>query len=369
MKAFIIRYFNSSENACLSFAGSGGSIGYVAATIVSMQYFRKRRSIAQAIAACGFSSGYLLGAYLSPLLVRSYGLSGAMLILGGITLNVCVAGLLLRPCINPWATSQGSLDIIRDIVNDNDHSYTTTYNKTIADNCSSAELEVFPAVNTQFKNMDRNRSQPQGQLTHMEIDTFAPSPEEPSHPENSTLMSERTTSIDLKPVKKSISGKAAYVILVKKGSFWVVFLCIMFYHMALASADIQLPALLQEKGITENIVSLTLSLGGLVDMAVQCLGGLLFDFPRLRPHRHHLFCLFILVVGLSYGTLGLVRSHPTLIAMSIVSMLRCHLFSQRAIILTDIFGLELLGHVVGLVMIGEGVASFGGPPIAGTYFI
>ena len=61
------------------------------------QYFKARRALAVGIALSGIGVGNFLLPPLFRLLLDTYGLQGALLIMAAIALNVCVAGALLRP--------------------------------------------------------------------------------------------------------------------------------------------------------------------------------------------------------------------------------------------------------------------------------
>lgn len=62
------------------------------------QYFRKRSGLANGLGVCGCGAGLFASAPLARYLVDYYGsLSSTLLILGGIMLNICLAGSLFRP--------------------------------------------------------------------------------------------------------------------------------------------------------------------------------------------------------------------------------------------------------------------------------
>ena len=60
-------------------------------------YFEKRRSLATGLSMCGGGIGTIMFAPLIEILVDEYGWRGAALIVGGLVLNGCVFGALLRP--------------------------------------------------------------------------------------------------------------------------------------------------------------------------------------------------------------------------------------------------------------------------------
>ena len=61
------------------------------------QYFKHRRAIANGIAMSGVGIGQLILSPILRLLLDTYGLKGALLIMAGISLHVCVAAALMRP--------------------------------------------------------------------------------------------------------------------------------------------------------------------------------------------------------------------------------------------------------------------------------
>ena len=65
--------------------------------IVINQYFEKKRGIANGIALSGSGFGSMAIPPLILYAMDTYGLEGTLLIVGGIALNICVCGMLLRP--------------------------------------------------------------------------------------------------------------------------------------------------------------------------------------------------------------------------------------------------------------------------------
>ncbi|KAI5104420.1 monocarboxylate transporter 13 [Silurus meridionalis] len=78
-------------------SGSGWALVFTPTIASVMQYFSKRRSLAMGL---GFTGVGLSSFAFSPLfqfLVQLYGWRGALLILGGLSLNIIVSGALIRP--------------------------------------------------------------------------------------------------------------------------------------------------------------------------------------------------------------------------------------------------------------------------------
>ncbi|CAH1782265.1 unnamed protein product, partial [Owenia fusiformis] len=78
-------------------SGIGSSLAYAPSIVLVGQYFDKRRALANGLAI----SGAGVGTFVMPLLMRFfldvYSVEGTMIVLGGVVLNVCICGMLLRP--------------------------------------------------------------------------------------------------------------------------------------------------------------------------------------------------------------------------------------------------------------------------------
>ena len=101
---FILSSFaNSIELLCFTFgivAGFGLSMVYVPAVVVVAYYFEKRRAFATGIAVAGSGIGTFVIAPLSERLIEQYSWKGAVLVIGGIMLNICACGAVFRPIID-----------------------------------------------------------------------------------------------------------------------------------------------------------------------------------------------------------------------------------------------------------------------------
>ena len=78
-------------------SGLGTAMVHPPITATLGEYFNKRRGFAMSIALSGASFGGLVFAPIMSALFDSYGYTGTVLIVAGMTLNICVAGCLMRP--------------------------------------------------------------------------------------------------------------------------------------------------------------------------------------------------------------------------------------------------------------------------------
>ncbi|KAK6962624.1 monocarboxylate transporter 5 [Biomphalaria glabrata] len=82
---------------CGIMAGVGFGLIYLPAIVCVAQYFEKKRSFATGLAVCGSGFGTFILAPITEMLVAEYSWRGAMLIMGGIILNVVACGIIFRP--------------------------------------------------------------------------------------------------------------------------------------------------------------------------------------------------------------------------------------------------------------------------------
>ncbi|XP_053160734.1 monocarboxylate transporter 12 [Hemicordylus capensis] len=77
--------------------GLGFALSYSPAIAMVGKYFNKRKALAYGIAMSGSGIGTFILAPVVQLLIEQFSWRGALLILGGFVLNLCVCGALMRP--------------------------------------------------------------------------------------------------------------------------------------------------------------------------------------------------------------------------------------------------------------------------------
>ncbi|KAG7490058.1 hypothetical protein JOB18_026903 [Solea senegalensis] len=88
--------------------GAGISLSWIPANSMVSHYFGRRRPLAVALSSCGECVFSVLFAPFFQWLVDAYGWQGALLIVGGLQLNLCVCGALLRPLdVPPLSENKG----------------------------------------------------------------------------------------------------------------------------------------------------------------------------------------------------------------------------------------------------------------------
>ncbi|KAK7090601.1 uncharacterized protein [Littorina saxatilis] len=77
--------------------GLGSALAYAPSVVMVGHHFHKRRALANGISVSGSAVGSFLLPNLMQHLLNQYGLRGALLVIGGIMLHVCLAAVLFRP--------------------------------------------------------------------------------------------------------------------------------------------------------------------------------------------------------------------------------------------------------------------------------
>ena len=81
----------------LFFLGFGKCLSYTCCMIVVGQYFDKRRGLAVGLATAGVGIGMFVFPPLLEWLFQTYAFFGSMVLMAGISLNLCVCSMLYRP--------------------------------------------------------------------------------------------------------------------------------------------------------------------------------------------------------------------------------------------------------------------------------
>lgn len=81
----------------LFLTGIGSALAYTPSIVLIGLYFEKRRSLANGLTVAGSGVGNFVFPPLMRLMLDHYGLGGALLVMAGLMLNICVCGALLRP--------------------------------------------------------------------------------------------------------------------------------------------------------------------------------------------------------------------------------------------------------------------------------
>lgn len=96
----VLRIISITLSACLS-SGLGLALNFQPSLIMLNRYFSEKRPLANGLAAAGSPVALCCLSPLGQILQYHYGWRGGFLILGGMLLNCCACGALMRPLLPP----------------------------------------------------------------------------------------------------------------------------------------------------------------------------------------------------------------------------------------------------------------------------
>lgn len=96
----VLRIISITLSACLS-TGLGLALNFQPSLIMLNRYFSEKRPLANGLAAAGSPVALCCLSPLGQILQYHYGWRGGFLILGGMLLNCCACGALMRPLLPP----------------------------------------------------------------------------------------------------------------------------------------------------------------------------------------------------------------------------------------------------------------------------
>ena len=279
---------------------------YFVSTAHMGQYFKKKRAIANGIALSGVGIGNLVLPPIFRLLLDTYGLQGTLLVMASLSLNVCVAGALLRPV--------------------------SAYNKKTA--------------------KQKDRKALQGEGTETEDPTMSKS--------IGKLFQNCSESI------KSICR--VYTLLewslLKKYSFVLYGLSMLFYVAGYPAYFVSIPAYAKQLGYTKVEAAYLVSVLGLAELVGRLCVGFLADFqflstPLLMTVLAVLGTVFAILTSFISGLvpLGLISFVSTATAGSMIVL--------NPVLLAESLGVRKLPSAMGILGIFMGIGSIAGLPLSG----
>ncbi|XP_061194279.1 monocarboxylate transporter 12-like isoform X1 [Saccostrea echinata] len=157
--------------------GIAYGFSYGPALVVLSRYFNKKRGMAATLGNMGASFGSLIFPPVIRILLDNYGLKGALVIIGGLLLNLCVAGALMRPVAFYKERISGNKVNSKDILSNqkvwttnnygkHDRNHTPnfgnhtikencTHNKLTQENCNKGKMSILKIIVLDTKNKSK----------------------------------------------------------------------------------------------------------------------------------------------------------------------------------------------------------------------
>ncbi|KAI2666013.1 Monocarboxylate transporter 6 [Labeo rohita] len=289
--------------------GMGFSLSFQPSITMVGHYFVRRRAFANALSSIGTALGLSTLPLLANYLLSSFGWRGSFLVLGGVLLNCCVCGSVMRPLgAKPKTEARtGEMD-----------------NRQLKTNCLSISQE---------------REGLKGRL--------------------------RTT---LSTVMPFLRRHMAFDLLCSHPYFCAYALGVSWMMLGFVVPLVYLVPYATAYGMEQDRAALLMAILGLVNITVRPATALVFGLPRFRGSHNfaYLFATAVLINGLSNCVCGMATSFPVLLVYVIVfgfsmSLIGSLLFT----VLMDTVEMSRFPSALGLISIMESIMLLLGPPLAG----
>ncbi|XP_056130881.1 monocarboxylate transporter 5 [Lampris incognitus] len=382
--------------------GMGFALLYQGFSVVTALYFRKRLATAYAIGRSGMGLTFALAPF-TQLLLDQYAWQGAMLILGGLMLNLVASGMLLRPIdVRPSVTSmptsspiQKSPAVSLKSSSDKEHhkncmngngSSLITNGISKQDSFPSPpsvphwDTEAAPVGQSTQGLQDHSINPELTKLVLNGVNGLEPhhdlSPGKPGSPDSSAELngsmngsaivglSSHASTPSKAPVKTT---KVLDFSLLKDPFFCIYTWSLVFSQLAYFIPYFHLSARARTLGIDAMDASFIISVAGITETIAQLASGWITD--RNLFHKYHYHKAYLILCGLVNLLSPLATSYILLMVYAVFFAVFCGGYMALLLpVLVDLVGSERLNNSMGFSMFFVGLGCLTGPPLAGFLY-
>ncbi|XP_062495726.1 monocarboxylate transporter 6 isoform X2 [Pezoporus occidentalis] len=298
---YITAGFITGLGSCFSFQAGVTALGY---------YFVRWRTLANAMASTGVSLGFTLWPLLSQYLLDEMGWRNTFLIFGGILLNCCVCGAIMRPV-----------------------------------QLTSGSLLQLPQPGEEL----RRRAE------ETQLSNGASSP----HHE---LQKQSRRTACFRVLQKYL----AFDIFCQNKGYQIYTIGVTWMMMGFALPHIYLVPYAIQNGVEERRAALLISVIGFINIFIRPFTGLLSGHRLFSGRRIYLFSLAVLLCGLSNFICVVSAEFSVLIVYCVIlSIAMSGIGALTFQVLMDVVEMDRFSSALGLFTILESITLLIGPPLTG----
>lgn len=307
------------------------------------RYFDKKRGIATSLGNMGVSCGSLVFPPVIRLLLDSYGLRGALAVIGGILLNLCVAGALMRP-VTFYQDKTDKIDHGQKIWSTNSDVYDSN-NVKIPSN-DEKENHIIKADPINYYNLSNV-------VKNSDII------------QTSSTQKQKLQGLDKRiQTTKHLCKKVVHFKVLKNGLFrmWipVCFLGI----IGCVQIVIFIPPHAKDLQISDTDITLLVIIVGASNLISKILLAY-FIYINLMP-KHILIALSLIITGISCMFISFYTNFVTMTILSVIfGVFGSVYFGLFPAVLVDFVGLEHLSGAMAINMLMQGLGLSISNPILG----
>ncbi|KAJ8017205.1 hypothetical protein DPEC_G00015390 [Dallia pectoralis] len=383
--------------------GIGFALLYQATSVVTATYFRRRLATAYSIGRSGMGLTFALAPF-TQLLLEHYAWQGALLILGGLMLNLVASGMLLRPIhLTPPPASTSSFTLQKSHLIGPDKakvhpengrcrngSTPLTNGVSILDSDSSPPAPLHwdpetpetvgqsnhslpPPYNSELTKVVQNIVNNHDQKTPPSV-TDCSGPVDRNRPlslngsasvRHSSPNGTHTVDETVQPVIKK--NKILDLSLLKNPFFCIFTWSLVFSQLAYFIPYFHLSACARNLGIDAMDASFIISVAGITETIAQLGSGWLAD--KNLFHKYHYHKAYLILCGVVNLFAPLADTYALLMVYAVFFAIFCGGYMALLLpVLVDLVGQEKLNNSMGFSMFFVGLGCLTGPPLAGFLY-
>ncbi|XP_041654755.1 monocarboxylate transporter 5 [Cheilinus undulatus] len=373
--------------------GMGFALLYQSFSVVTALYFRKRLATAYAIGRSGMGLTFALAPF-TQLLLDQYAWQGAMLILGGLMLNLVASGMLLRPInVKPPTSNPTSSPMQKSpavsIKSSSEKEYTKSSmngSTHLSNGISKSDSFPSPPPPPHSENLkDKCTQDAQDQSANPELTRLVLNgvnghcdlgQGKPTSPDGSTELNGSMNGSTIvgfpshasTPTEVAVSkAKVLDFSLLKDPFFCIYTWSLVFSQLAYFIPYFHLSARARTLGIDAMDASFIISVAGITETIAQLASGWVTD--RNLFHKYHYHKAYLILCGLVNLLSPLATSYILLMVYAVFFAIFCGGYMALLLpVLVDLVGSEKLNNSMGFSMFFVGLGCLTGPPLAGFLY-
>ncbi|TSW62360.1 Monocarboxylate transporter 5 [Bagarius yarrelli] len=347
--------------------GLGFALLYQATSVVTATYFRKRLATAYSIGRSGMGLTFALAPF-TQLLLDLYAWQGALLILGGLMLNLVASAMLLRPIqMSPAAFPlRSSPRLNKDLrasltqtekepLEDSQKATPAMSNGMGKTGASSLHKDplIIENVSLEHQAMERTNLVQNGGNELIQDCS-----------ETNAKLTVNSLKGEKTPTKKA---KVLDFSLLKNPFFCIYTWSVVFSQLAYFIPYFHLSAKARTLGIDPMDASFIISVAGITETVAQLASGWVTD--RNLVHKYHYHKAYLILCGIVNLLSPLATSYIQLMIYAVFFAIFCGGYMALLLpVLVDLVGSEKVNISMGFSMFFVGLGCLTGPPLAGFLY-
>ncbi|KAF4072306.1 hypothetical protein AMELA_G00261610 [Ameiurus melas] len=345
--------------------GLGFALLYQASSVVTATYFHKRLATAYSIGRSGMGLTFALAPF-TQLLLDQYAWQGALLILGGLMLNLVASAMLLRPIqMQPAPCPLPSASLTQTEKEPLENSQKVT--PAMSNSVPKTGAPSFPRGTLIIENTSLGHRNLQAmELTNLvqnggnELDNCPVK----VCPENNGKLTANSVIRETAATKKA---KVLDFSLLKNPFFCIYTWSLVFSQLAYFIPYFHLSARARTLGIDPMDASFIISVAGITETVAQLASGWVTD--RNLVHKYHYHKAYLILCGIVNLLSPLATSFLQLMIYAVFFAIFCGGYMALLLpVLVDLVGSEKVNNSMGFSMFFVGLGCLTGPPLAGFLY-